>query len=147
MAACRNGVREGLDATVDRIKRMHGLQRVLPVVQAHEVQQEQEQRQHEAICATIQARNDAAREAAVQQHRQEVLQVQRANADKVRLWGMGWPWAGGRRGCPCHRLREPDREWPCLKCLQCYTSLPQSVCFAWHRLHTAAVTVHAAYSP
>jgi hypothetical protein len=55
----RHGVREGLDATVERIRLMHGLQRVLPALEAHEARQAAEQRVHEAACAAVVVRRCA----------------------------------------------------------------------------------------
>ncbi len=102
-------MREGLDATVDRIRRMHGMLRVLPLVQAHGAWQEQEQREHEATCAAIQARNEAAREAAVQRQQQEVLQVQRGNAVKVGLATAAWAMEGAASICTDHRKAAHSR--------------------------------------
>ena len=61
-------MREGLDACVERVMLKHGLQRVLPVVQAHEAQQQQEQQAPEAACTAIADHNDVAPADVVRQH-------------------------------------------------------------------------------
>jgi hypothetical protein len=57
-------VREDLDATVERIRLMHGLQRVLPAVEAHGAQQAAARCQHKAQRVAAEVGAPAARQAA-----------------------------------------------------------------------------------
>lgn len=118
LLASRAGVREGLDACVERVRLKHGLQRVLPVVQAHEAQQQQEQQAHEAACTAIEAHNDAAREEAVRLHQQQLREVQELNQAKVSRHTCLIAFAAGP--CAPNPADTASQRWfvPALLCMQ-----------------------------